>query len=109
MMVLGLWEFMCYGLGWTWKSQHQVNREQHRPQMRARIKFNLLVRRLFPNLEHASWFNFSIPDVRVVLIELIKLMTSRLPESKCLRINVLRSLVKLLCVVIFMLWVVGVS
>ncbi len=76
---------------------------QQRPQMRAKIKFNFLVRVLVPNFEHVSWFNFSIPDVRVVFIELIKLMTSRLPESKCLRINVLRSLEKLVCVVIFVL------
>ncbi|WP_146656688.1 hypothetical protein [Candidatus Hodgkinia cicadicola] len=75
--------------------------------MRARIKFNLLVRWLFPNLEHASWFNFSIPDVRVVLIEFIKLMSSRLPESKCLRINVLRSLEKLFCVVILCCGLLG--
>ncbi|WP_146656890.1 hypothetical protein [Candidatus Hodgkinia cicadicola] len=74
--------------------------------MRARIRFNLLVRWLFPNLEHVSLFSFSIHDVRMVLVELIKLMSSRLPESKCLRINDLRSVVRLVCFVIFMLWLV---
>ncbi len=73
--------------------------------MMARIKFNLLVRWLFPNLKHVSVFNLSIHDVRVVLVELIKLMSSRLPESRCLRINVLRSLVKLVVFVMFMFWV----
>ncbi len=71
--------------------------------MRARIRFNFLVRMLFPNFEYVSWFSFFIPDVRVVFIELIKLKSSRLPESRCLRINVLRSLEKLLCVTIFTL------
>ena len=68
-------------------------------QMMAKIRFNLLVRWLFPNLEHTRWFNFSIPVVRVVLIELIKPMISRLPESRCLRINVFRSFVRSLCVI----------
>ncbi len=72
--------------------------------MMAKIRFNLLVRWLLPNLEHVRWFNFSIPDVKVVLIELIKLMISRLPESRCLRIRVFRSLVRLVCVTIILLW-----
>ncbi len=63
--------------------------------MMAKIKFNLLVRWLLPNREHICWFNFSILDVRVVFVDLIRPMTSRLPESKCLRINVFRSLMRL--------------
>ncbi len=64
--------------------------------MRARIKFSLLVRWLVPNREHTCWFSCSILDVRMVLVDLIRPMSSRLPESKCLRIKVLRSLMRVL-------------
>ncbi len=68
--------------------------------MRARIRFNLLVRWLFPNREHTCWFSFCIRDVRMVLVDLIRSMSSRLPESKCLRISVLRSLMRGLLVIV---------
>ncbi len=70
--------------------------------MIAKIRFNLLVRWLLPNREYASLFKSSILDVRVVLIDLIRPMISRLSESKCLRINVFRSLIKVFCIVIFL-------
>ncbi len=66
----------------------------------AKIRFNLLVRWLLPNREHTCWFNFSILDVRVVLIDVIRPMISRLPESRCLRIKVFRSLMRLSWIIV---------
>ncbi len=77
--------------------------------MRARIKFNLLVRWLVPNREHTCWFNFSIQDVRMILVDFIKPMSSRSSESKCLRIKVLRSLMRVVFVDILCCWWLGVE